>query len=258
MAVANGVDVADEARAEELLHEVGARSVAALRVASDVALLAELRALNPAAMGELIRRCRPGLARYAKRIGVPRGEREVLADEVLDDAVLRLIQPGAPAPRQLASYVARMLRNRYANQLRADGRRDQRHASRVTDGGAIGDVAVAAVVSEHAIRTAGRDTSEDAGALLVARLGRQLMRELGEQDRELLGWVAEGVPNREIASWIGSTYDATKRRVSRLRVRARARALEIIEGWPRVHRRLLERTLRVELEPRTTVAESDR
>lgn len=250
--------MADEARAEELLYEVGARSVAELRVASDAVLLAALRTGSEAAMGELIRRFRPGLVRYARRIDVPPGEREVLADEVLDDVVLRLMQAGTPSPRRLESYLARTLRNRFANQRRADDRRDQRNGTHMRDDGVAGDAAVTTVVSEHAFRAARRDAADDPGAQLVAQLGRQVMRELGEQDRAILGWAAECVPNREIAAWVGSTYDATKKRVSRLRARARVRALEIVQGWPAERRRLLERTLRMELEPRIGAAEDER
>jgi len=48
---------------------------------------------------------------------------------------------------------------------------------------------------------------------------------LTAEERQMLIWVSNAVPMREIAQWLGIGYSAAKVRLSRLRSRLRERAL---------------------------------
>jgi hypothetical protein len=77
---------------------------------------------------------------------------------------------------------------------------------------------------------------------------------LTADERQVLAWLAEHVPQREIAAWCGVTYGAMRVRVTRLREKARAVARRWIATCPPDERasltRLLEHAARPPLPPR--------
>src|SRR6476659_8790650 len=84
----------------------------------DAALVAALR--------EFYLRFRPMLVRAAGRLGVDPGERDTLVDDCLADVAVHLITSSAPPPRSLPAYLARSLRNRVLNGVRALARARRR------------------------------------------------------------------------------------------------------------------------------------
>jgi DNA-binding CsgD family transcriptional regulator len=86
---------------------------------------------------------------------------------------------------------------------------------------------VLATCSEGAVRASGGYDDGAAAALspAIARLATVLGAELSEGERQLLTWVGNAVPMREIAAWLGISYGTAKVRLSRLRSRLRVRAL---------------------------------
>jgi FixJ family two-component response regulator len=60
----------------------------------------------------------------------------------------------------------------------------------------------------------------------------------------MLAWVAEGVPQRMIAEWLGISREAAKKRIARLCRRLRAAAPDVAALLPSADRREIDRLLR--------------
>lgn len=201
------------------------------RALSDAALVDAMRASVPEAWTEFDARFRPLLERYAVRIGIPRWEWSSCITEVLDDEALRLIERSREVPQQMVAYLIRAVRNRHLALKRAAMRRDNRYAgaaaAETSPEGSIGPL-----VSEHTRRACEppRVSEEQqpmqTGAMHLAGL---LSARLSEEERQMLAWVAEGVPQRVIAEWLGINREAAKKRIARLcrRLRAAADALKV-------------------------------
>ena len=200
------------------------------RALSDAALVDAMRASVPEAWTEFDARFRPLLERYAARIGIPRWEWSCCITEVLDDEALRLIERSREVPQQMAAYLVRAVRNRHLALKRAALRRDNRYA-----GAAAADASpegsVGALVSEHTRRACEppRVSEEQQPTPTAAtQLAELLSARLSDEERQILAWVAEGVPQRMIAEWLGINREAAKKRIARLcrRLRAAADALK--------------------------------
>src|SRR6516165_9389268 len=89
----------------------------------DRALVVAMRCGSPPAVHEFVMRFRPMLVLAARRLGVPEGERDEIADDVLHDTAIRLTEAAAPTPVGVRGYLLRSLRNRAANARRARDRR---------------------------------------------------------------------------------------------------------------------------------------
>src|SRR5262245_38508384 len=92
----------------------------------DGALVAALRCEDEGALREFFLRFRPDLLLHARRLGIDPGERAALVDDCLADVAVHLITSGGLAPRSLAAYLARSLRNRVLNDRRARARDERR------------------------------------------------------------------------------------------------------------------------------------
>ena len=177
-----------------------------MRALTDTALIDAMRASIPEAWTEFDARFRPLLERYAARIGIPRWEWSVCITEVLDDEALRLIERAGEVPQHLTAYLVRAVRSRFLHLKRAGLRRDRRYAM---------DGAVGAVMSEHTRSACDppRIAEERVnGAGVVARFGLALGARLTTEEQQMLAWVAEGVPHRLIAEWLGINREAAKKR----------------------------------------------
>jgi hypothetical protein len=62
-------------------------------------------------------------------------------------------------------------------------------------------------------------------------------------ERRVLGYLAERVPQRLIAEWTGVSHDAMRKRILRLRVRLRAEVLRYAETLPTRERTEVMRAL---------------
>ena len=222
------------------------------RLWDDAALVAALRREERRAFAELFDRFAPRLVRLARAWGVPDGEREPLAAEVLGDVAMALARHAAPAPRSLAAYLATALRRRVGAQARARGRR-ARLVGSADDGDCFappsrdpeitGDVG-RLLCSEYARRAADPEWSSSPVAPAVARLAEHLVGGLSDDDRRLLAWLAHDVPLRTAAGWLGVGYEAAGKRAQRLRARLRVRAERWVERLPEEERRAVGAFLR--------------
>ena len=215
---------------------------------SDAELVAGLRRDEPRAFAEYVRRFHRLLAYFPWRAGFDADASRDLALEVLEDAMLDLIAPDAVVPRSLHGWLVTRLRRRLANDVRADRRRRVREAGATYDAGAA--EASAALCSEATLRLcrgadAGdpEDAGDDAPAGVAQRLGAALAAGLDAEERQLLAWLAESVPQREIADALGTTHAALRKRVERLRVRLRVEATRALEAMSPADRRVAQRLL---------------
>jgi RNA polymerase sigma factor (sigma-70 family) len=215
----------------------------------EAALVAGLRRDEPRAFAEYVRRFHRLLAYYPWRAGLAPDASRDLALEVLEDAMLDLIVPGAVVPRSLRAYLVTRLRRRLANDVRGDARRHVREATAAYDAGD----AHAALVGEATLRLCrgadqrpwdeARDERDDDPGI-AARLGAALAARLDADERQLLAWLAERAPQREIAAALGLTHAALRKRVERLRVRLRVEATRVMESMAPADRRAAQRLLR--------------
>ena len=104
------------------------------------------------------------------------------------------------------------------------------------------------------------DDRERSETTPVLQLAAALRAATTTDEQLLLTWVAERVPHRTIAAWLGVTYDAAAKRVWRLCRRLRAAAVRHVEALAADERREVERFLRRAgaLPPLVAVALHDR
>lgn len=217
----------------------------AARALSDAALVDAMRAGVREAWAEFDARFRPLLERYAARIGIPRWEWSCCITEVLDDEALRLIERSREMPQHMTAYLVRAVRNRHLALKRAAMRRDNRYAD-----AAAADVAseggVGPLVSEHTRRSCEPPrVSEELQTppTGVTRLAQLLSERLSDEEQQMLAWVAEGVPQRVIADWLGINREAAKKRIARLCRRLRGAAAVLRVDLPPETRREIDRVL---------------
>jgi len=186
---------------------------------TDAELVAAIRREEPAAIAELFRRFAPMLRRSVA--AWPAVDGEVLVEEVIEDVALTLMRPTTPAPRSLAAYLLVALRHRVAAVQRAESDRAMREGE---------------VVHDTPTAAGGSPAPHPVLALMATRLDATL----SDQERLLLAWMAEHVPMRTVATWLGIGYDAALKRASRLRTRLRADALAYVATLPPEERRVVE------------------
>ena len=220
-------DRPDDARGERLAERMRWRAT------SNAQLVAAVRKGRFEALREFYARFEPLLARYAARAGVSMESWEDDAHDVLCDVVLSLISDdkGARARprddvRDIHSYIQRAFRNRMLDARRSAARREQRDAHATSSDLATSERVVLATCSESAVRASSGD-DHDAQPLspAIARLATVLGRELSASERQMLTWVGNAVPMRDVATWLEINYSAAKVRLSRTRSRLRVRAL---------------------------------
>ena len=207
--------------------------------APDRDLVEAVRRKSEAALIEYYRRFRPLLLREAKGLGVQPALRAELVDDCLTDVALRLLRHTLATPRMIAPYLVRALRLQRLEYHRAQARRRELEAS-----GTVGSAAPAhpgspigvpggpnetraeAMLSE-ATRRAGLGPDGMLASLspTLQRLAQMLDEGLTDDERLLLVWVGNWVPQSEIAAWLGITHGAVRNRVMRLRERLKRTAI---------------------------------
>ena len=193
-------------------------------VGHDQQLLAALQRGEPGAFARFIERYHRLLLDYARRAGVPTADRDELVGELLDDVALQLMTRGAALPENPRHYLLSALRHRLLNSKRARERRERIVSEAVRDGygddAATGGAHAAAGCSEASIR-ASRGPAGEQGRLppVLERLSAKLDDSLRPDERQLLVAVAENIPQREIAQWLGVSYVVARKRLERLRAR---------------------------------------
>jgi DNA-directed RNA polymerase specialized sigma24 family protein len=199
-------------------HRIATRQVRAL---SDAALVGAMRDGNEIAWGEFVDRFRPLLERFAGQTGIPPSDWDTCIMDVLGDTALKLAARRLAVPASLGTYLVRAARNRHLELRRAAARRDRYYAS-ASDAN-VAEHVVVSLCSESTLRASeGSDRPDAVVSSVLARLASILSAELSEDEVLLLSWRSAGVPHRQIAQWLGISYDAAAKRVTRLAHRLRA------------------------------------
>jgi DNA-directed RNA polymerase specialized sigma24 family protein len=198
---------------------------------SDQELLIAMRSRDPHAWAEWDLRFRAFLESYAHQIGIPRWDAGAYVSEVLLRAGLKLSE-SRHVPR-VSAYLCAALRNQSVDQRRLAKRRARHHAEAAAFSP---DGVVRSLVSEATLRASEGAGGEDSAPLAVTAMTRWLEGKLSDEELLLLSWIAEHVPRRTIASWLGVNYETAKKRCLRLSRSVRELALSYVRGAPREDR----------------------
>lgn len=216
----------DEARGMRLAERMRWREMA------DAELVAAMRRGSYEALREFYARFEPLLARYAARAGVVSDSWEEDSHDVLSGVVLSLIETGSRARarasvRDIHAYIQRAFRNHFLDAKRSAVRREHRDTGATSSAEETGERMALASCSESSVRASSGEAGEEltGPSPAIARLAAILDAELSPDERQMLTWVSNAVPMREIARWLGIGYSAAKVRLSRTRSRLRVRAL---------------------------------
>jgi RNA polymerase sigma factor (sigma-70 family) len=215
----------DEARRTRLAERMRWREM------TDAELVAAVRKGSFEALREFYARFEPLLARYAARAGVTSDSWEENAHDVLCGVVLSLIEANGRARekesvRDIHAYIQRACRNHFLDAKRSAARREQRELRATSSADATGERMALASCSESSVRASSGEATESVEpSPAIARLAAILDAELSPDERQMLTWVSNAVPMREIAKWLDIGYSAAKVRLSRTRSRLRERAL---------------------------------
>jgi RNA polymerase sigma factor (sigma-70 family) len=197
-----------------------APDAAALR---DYDIVVAMRRGEPAAFEWFVERFHRILLDYARRAGIVDAlERDELASELLDDVAMQLMARTGPPPQNPRLYLLSAFRHKLLNQKRSRERRrrvvaEAAHAAYACEGA---DGERAAGCSEAMLRASRGDEWERAPLpRAIERLAARLSEALRPDERQLLVAVAENIPQREIAEWLGVSYAVARKRLERLRAR---------------------------------------
>jgi hypothetical protein len=210
------------------------RSAAAL---GDADLIAAMRRRDRMAWAEWDARFRAVLEHYAKRSGIPRWDAATCIAEVLETEGMRFAFSASAMPDRMVSYLRTAVRNRYRTQHRISERRFRKYAA-AASGDADG--VVDSVASEDSIRASRGVQLPDTRFLPLRRFAKWLEMEVSEDDRTLLAWIAEQVPRRQIAAWLGVSYEASKKRCTRLCARVQELSVKYMREAPPEDRAALD------------------
>jgi DNA-directed RNA polymerase specialized sigma24 family protein len=153
------------------------------------------------------------------------GECDTLVHDCLADVAVHLIESSLPPPRSLPAYLARSLRNRVLNHVRARDRAARREAAPEAEE----DWNVASC-SEHAVRSSGAAPSPPSLPPALQRLAQVLESSLGGDEERLLAvWLSHCIPAQQIAAWLDIGPRTAAKRIERLRERLQLAALRYLE-----------------------------
>jgi DNA-directed RNA polymerase specialized sigma24 family protein len=189
----------------------------------DYDIVVAMRRGEAAAFELYIERFHRILLDYARRAGVHATDRDELVSELLDDVAIQLMTRSAPLPQNPRMYLLSALRHKLLNRKRGSARRQRvvSEAARAAYTGrdpAAGDSA--AGCSEEMLRASQGPEWEGAPLpRVLERLAGRMSEALSDDERQLLVAVAENIPQREIAEWLGVSYTVARKRLERLRAR---------------------------------------
>lgn len=188
----------------------------------DAQLVQGLRVQDGAAVHEFFLRFRDVLLAEARRARVQRALRLEVVEDCLGDLVIALGKPTAKAPRSLTSYVVVAFRHQLERAGRRALRADTTSRWAVDDeAGEKGEGVVRQLASDASLRAAtpGGEGDEERLSRALEGLTDALDRVLTDEERQILAWLGEYVPQRHIAAWLGIAHGTARQRVSRLRAR---------------------------------------
>ena len=213
-----------------------------VRALTDAGVIAAMRQGDSWAWGEFGVRFEPLLLAYARRIGIPADVRRERVLDLLADEGMRLAEGRSVVPAQLPTYLAKALRHRYLNERRSTARRAaaykaaafDSHPGEALDGsdakhrspngaqrsGSVQEPLITYVCSEGALRDAlGPEGNPQTANHAVEAVVAYIRRHLTDEEQQILGWDERRIPHRQIADWLGVSYDAATKRIWRLKQR---------------------------------------
>jgi len=189
----------------------------------DYDIVVAMRRGEAVAFEHYIERFHRILLDYARRAGVAASERDEMVSELLDDVAIQLITRSAPLPQNPRMYLLAALRHKLLNRKRGSERRRRVVSEAARAAYADRDPSAgesAAGCSEEMLRASHGPEWEGAQLpRVLERLAGRLSESLREDERQLLVAVAENIPQREIAEWLGVSYAVARKRLERLRAR---------------------------------------
>jgi len=221
----------------------------AWKTVSDRVLVEGLRDGIPDAVDEFITRFEAVAARYARGAGVQPADRSHWAGELLYEVAMTLSRGSGAPPRHLGAYVASACRLRIREARASEASYRTRLMDALSgvhdDNGALREVVVASLCSEHSLRVAQGPDWEPAGlAPVLERLVSAFDVGITPDERRILKWLGDQISYTEIAEWLGVTRPTAVSRVQRLRLRLIETALRFGSGLEREEREVLARFLR--------------
>lgn len=190
----------------------------------DIDIVAALRRGESSAYETFITRFHRVLLEYARRGGVRSADCDEFVDDLLDDIALQFMTPATSLPQNPRMYVISAFRKKLLNLKRARGRRERVVREAVRDAQADCDFEdpehVVAGCSEGRVREShGPGWESSPLPQPIERLSAKLSEALSDDERQLLVAVADNVPQREIAEWLGVSHVVARKRLERLRAR---------------------------------------
>jgi DNA-directed RNA polymerase specialized sigma24 family protein len=233
-----------EAREAVSRAQSGARPRRPLSSLPETQLIDALRRNETASLDEFLIRYHKLLFDRARAAGIHRLDCEDCITELLEEVAEAIILGRMKQIRSLSGFLVRSFRNRYANIVLSITRRGA-HVAEGVDG--PGYVALAQVdgSSEHTRRmSAGPEWEAWSMTPAIERLVTTLDDGITDEERVILGWLSNQVPQRLIATWLGTTYAATTQRIWRLRERLREMLIRHSLQTTAIERRELDRFFR--------------
>lgn len=204
---------------------------------SDVDVVLFMRTGAPVAFEEFVERFHPVLLDYARRAGMDQPERDELVSDVLTDVALKLLAPGVQVPRNPRMYLIAAFRNRLLNGERGRMRRENELSAVLRDAALDSEYAddrdVVAGCSEQAVRESRGPGWEYASpSTVIERLAEHLIEALSTDERRLLVAVAENIPQRQVAQWLGVSHATARKKLERVRGRMMGVAMRYTKALP--------------------------
>jgi hypothetical protein len=223
----------------------GTRALA-LRALSDDALVEAMRNGDELAWGEFIDRFRPLLESFARRTAIPLWDWDTCITEVLDDVALRFVARRTALPRNVGAYLVRAVHNRRLRLKRAALVRERHYSEADCSTLPSAGYGTVLLCSESTLRASAGPDAAPASSVSggLAQLARLLQNEVSEEELLVLTWRSAGVPLRQVAAWLGVSYDAAAKRAVRLSRRLRAVAQLKVASLSPADRRDVDRFLR--------------
>lgn len=211
---------------------------------SDTELLQAMAHEQERATREFFCRFRPVLARETRRLGVQPALRDEMVDDCLGDMVIQLMKPGGAVPETLEALLLGALRHRVWNVRRGRRRREEHEEAASDDASATGERVILGLNSQAALdASAGAEAEVPRVSPVIESLAAALDTAMTDDERMLVRWLSEWVPQTTIAEWLGISFGAVRVRIHRLRERLRTIAREHAEDLNEGDRLVLDRFL---------------
>lgn len=193
---------------------------------SDRSLVLRMRAGEERAFRDFFVRFEALALHVARRAGVQPSLRREAVEDGLGGVALHLARPTSVTPERLGAYVVGALLSRFRDAHRTSERHSRLEAAAAEELREGGEAVLASTCSAASVRaSAGQEITEvvlSPGMSAVLDTVRELT---SEEERRVLGWLAERVPQRLIAEWTGVSHDVARKRIARLRARLRTAVL---------------------------------